>query len=519
MTRRLTEEEIEQITSFIQPNNYIPKEVSDSLVSKLKDSIVKPLKNVQVYPEIIPYLADKIKNEYFNTLVQPGECVGVLTAQCIGEKQTQSNLNSFHKCGSSDNQPVVSKFAELLNATSKPKAPSFQIYFKSGNETVADIRATMEHDFVQLTLSHLVRDVSFHLNKVPEKWYDAFFVAQESSTDYEHFKERFTDCISVQINTDLLYEYRLKLADIADVFNSSFNDICCIHSPDCFGRIDIFVDTNISLDDDKIAHVREENKKSVYLEEVVYPTIEHHSLCGIQGIAERFFLQDSKTKEWFVETRNLQEKEIIKKKFKGAKEKTYDSLKRYKSVLAHPRVDMVRTISNNVWDILHALGIEAARAYMIREFSTIMEGINLCHIAILVDKMTFSGSISSISRYGMRRDDAGVLNRASFEETLDNLLNAGTFCQNDPITGVSASIICGKIAQLGTGLCNLSMNLKKLGVIKEEEKEIEEPQSESEIELEDVAEEEPEEDMAIWAENKESDDEKDEFKENKRQTK
>ncbi|MBS0627561.1 MAG: hypothetical protein JSS09_05050, partial [Verrucomicrobia bacterium] len=39
---------------------------------------------------------------------------------------------------------------------------------------------------------------------------------------------------------------------------------------------------------------------------------------------------------------------------------------------------------------------------------------------------------------------------------------------------VSASIICGKIPQLGTGLCDLTVNLEKLGVIDEEDEEKEE---------------------------------------------
>ena len=70
------------------------------------------------------------------TLVQPGECVGIITAQSIGEKQTQTNLNLFHKAGA-EKQPVVSKFSELLNATNKPKAPSYLIHFNTGNTSTS----------------------------------------------------------------------------------------------------------------------------------------------------------------------------------------------------------------------------------------------------------------------------------------------------------------------------------------------------------------------------------------------
>lgn len=468
MKRRLTSKEIESITSFLTLNEYIPKPIAQAHYNNTKESIVSQLQKIEIYPELIPNLAEQIEQYYYDTQIQAGECVGVLTAQCIGEKQTQSNLNTFHKAGSSDKQPVVSKFAELLNATSKPKVPTFLIHFNTGNTSVQELRETMGHDIVQITVEQITKEIVVSLNKEPESWYPAYFILQ--GTDYEEWKQNWQDCLIIKIDMDLLFEYKLKLSQIAEKINSAYSDMFCIHSPDCIGQLHIYVDTDVDLEKHKISYITEENKRQVYLEEVVYPSIESFVISGISGILERFFVQDSKT--WYIETQNVKDK-TVKKRFK-VKDKQIDSVKRYKTVLSCPKVDMKKTISNNVWDILHTLGIEAVRAYMIQAFSQIMDGINICHIAILVDKMTFGGSISSISRYGMRKDDSGVLGRASFEETLDNLLNAGAFCQEDAINSVSASIICGKIPQLGTGLCDLTVNLEKLGVIDEEDEEKEE---------------------------------------------
>ena len=467
--RKLTETEIEKIVSFVQPNEYIPEPVAVALVSSTKETIISQLRKIEIYPQLIPTLGVQIEKNYYETLVQPGECVGVITAQSIGERQTQSNLNFFHKAGSSDKQPVVSKFAELLNATAKPKAPSFLIYFKDGNKSVPELRETMGHSIVQIAVRQITKEFEVCVEKKAESWYPAFFALNE--VDANVWTEQWQDCLSLRIDMDLLFEYKLKLSEVARILMATYTDMYCVYSPDCFGQLDVFVNTEIDMDVKEIAHITTENKKYVYLEEVVYPTIENQIISGISGIVDRFFVQDIGAKEWFVETQNLQEKAMVKKKFKGG-DKAIDSIKRFKTVLSHPRVNMSRTLSNNVWDILHTLGIEATRAYMIREFSQIMDGINQCHISLLVDKMTFSGSISSISRYGMRRDEAAVLNHASFEETLECLLNAGIYCQEDSIKGVSASIICGKTANLGTNMCKLSMNLRKLGIV-EEEKETE----------------------------------------------
>ena len=124
-------------------------------------------------------------------------------------------------------------------------------------------------------------------------------------------------------------------------------------------------------------------------------------------------------------------------------------------------IDKTRTFTNNMWDIYHTLGIEAARRYLIDECMNIMSGINICHAQLLIDKMTYTGTITSISRYTMRHEEE-PLQKCSFEETMDNLLKAGIFGQEDSTQGVSSSIMCGKIAQMGTGKCDIIMDLNML---------------------------------------------------------
>ena len=119
-------------------------------------------------------------------------------------------------------------------------------------------------------------------------------------------------------------------------------------------------------------------------------------------------------------------------------------------------------MSNNIWDIYNVLGVEAARQFIIDEFMTLMEGINACHIQLLADKMTHRGTISSISRYTMRTEESGPFSKASFEETRDNFLRAGFYGQQEETKGVSSSIICGKRSKIGTGLCDLIIDVKTL---------------------------------------------------------
>lgn len=357
--------------------------------------------------------------------------------------------DTFHKAGSSDKQPVVSKFSDLLNVTTKPKSPSYMVYFNTGNKTVQELRKTVNHSIVQLTCKKITVSVEICIDKKEEPWYPLYYAL--TGNDEENLT--YTDCISLKINMDILYEYKLTLKKICQVIEKEYTDVKCIYSPDCYGKINIYVDTSkIDLEQEQLTFITQDNYREVYLEEVVLPVINGIIVCGIPGIMAMYFLKDDKTGEWIVETENSREKV----------QKGLSQERRYKDLLTLPIVDMTRTVSNKVWDIYYTFGIEATRQYMIEEFSKIMEGINLCHVMLLVDKMTYMGVLSSISRYTMRHEDSGALSKASFEETLDVLTMAGVYGQDEPTKGVSSAIICSKRARIGTGLCDLEVDLQKL---------------------------------------------------------
>lgn len=453
MTCVLSETEIDYVLDFIPLNPDIPYETALSIVENIKKVLKAQLNKIKIYPQCIDILKNEIKSSYFQSLIDPGESVGVIMAQSIGERQTQSNLNTFHKAGSSDKTPTVSKFSELLNATTKPKNPGYIIYFKECTDDISKLRNHIGSKLVQLTIRKLSSSITIHIDKEKEPYYDAFTSIYEKKTDYK-------DCIRLVINTDLLYEYKITLEEIANSIERSHKNVFCIFSPECIGIIDVFVDTSsIDIPEDKILFITKENMNEIYLEEIVQPILEHTIVAGLEGIISMFFTQENK--EWYVETENNRDKPF-KFKFKTTKDKPLDSTRQFKQLLSQSYIDAYRCISNNIWDIYHVLGIEAVREYMIEQYLKIMEGINTCHISLLVDKMTFTGTISSISRYTMRKEESGPFGKASFEETLDNFTKAGVFGQDETTKGVSASIICGKKSSIGTGMCELTMDMKKI---------------------------------------------------------
>lgn len=92
MKRYLKDSEIDYILSFLKPNKSIPIESALSIINNLKTRLIKQLKTIEIYPELIDELKIQIENNYQSSLISPGESVGILAAQSIGEKNTQNSV-------------------------------------------------------------------------------------------------------------------------------------------------------------------------------------------------------------------------------------------------------------------------------------------------------------------------------------------------------------------------------------------------------------------------------------------
>ena len=445
MTRLLTDKEIEDILDFIKPQPAVPLDTAMSVVNMNKARLRGQLRGQKIYPEMLPQLRDGIEKAYRSSLIQAGESVGVICAQSIGEKQTQTTLNTFHRAGQSEKTMTsgVPRFQELINATKKPRNVNHRIYFKEEHQTVESLRNTVGDSIVGLTFKDISTSVTVELDKKEESWYEAYAILYDRDfLDYPH-------CISLQLNMKKVFEFKISLQKLVNFIHSEFDDLHCVVSPPGKGKLDIFVDcSEIELPEERILFVDSSNATEIYLEECVQPVLEKINLCGIPGITEVFYVRDGN--DWVVETNGINSRTIN------------TNFNNFKRLLALESVDENRTISNNVWDIYEVLGIEAARQFLIEEFMSILEGINSCHPCLLVDRMTHTGSISSITRYTMKKDESGPFGKASFEETMDNFLNAAARGEIEPTKGVSASIICGKRATIGTGMIGLRVDIERL---------------------------------------------------------
>ena len=102
-----------------------------------------------------------------------------------------------------------------------------------------------------------------------------------------------------------------------------------------------------------------------------------------------------------------------------------------------------------------ALGIGAARTLIVQELTKIMscDGTYVAfpHVWAVADCIVFRGFPMRFSRHGQNRVDTSVLQRASFEESAEQLVNAALFSEQDPLQGITPNLILGQVIPAGTG--------------------------------------------------------------------
>jgi DNA-directed RNA polymerase beta' subunit len=385
---------------------------------------------------------------------QPGEQVGIIAAQSIGEPSTQMTLNTFHLAGVAAKSNVtrgVPRLKELLKVTRSPKAISLTIYLKKeyredkekAREAAQDLELTLLRDVT--TRAAIYYDPK-DSQSVFEEDRDliAFYRQFESSTMTEEQEEEIWSkwMLRIELDRERLFGKNISMEDISFVLRQRFGDelrmiYSDFNSPRLIMRIRLPALAKSGIDD--LAN----------LKKFVNRLLNGIVIRGVPGIKSVSFRQD--------------------KDYVELQEGTYKQVSQYvldtdgsnfQAVMSHPLVDGRRLVSSHVHDILENLGVEATRAVLLNEISTLFEeaGVNYRHLGLLCDVMTRNGRLISADRYGINKNDIGPLAKASFEETEKILLRAAVFGETDPVTGVSANIMTGQVIRGGTAFSQILLD-------------------------------------------------------------
>ena len=95
-------------------------------------------------------------------MVHPGEMVGMVSAQSIGEPTTQMTLNTFHFAGVASKSNVtrgVPRIEEILSLSENPKMPSCTIYLKDEDQTNVEHAQEIKYSLEYTSIKDITKSV------------------------------------------------------------------------------------------------------------------------------------------------------------------------------------------------------------------------------------------------------------------------------------------------------------------------------------------------------------------------
>jgi DNA-directed RNA polymerase subunit A" len=366
----------------------IIEDVKKSLPDKISDSKVKKIME-QVY------------EEYKNSLAEPGESVGIVAAESIGEPSTQMTLNTFHFAGVSEMNVTTGlpRLIEVLDGRAEISTKMMQIHLKKPYSEGKDIKKIAE-SIKETTLKEYIQEVSIDIT--------------ESQ-------------MMLVLNEEKLSRIGIRGTGIIKILEKSFAKGYSF-KPSKENDNVVLIKSTAKEDDLNNIYKLKEKIQDIYVN-------------GIKGITQ--VLPVRRGEEYIVVTAGSNLKDVFKLDF----------------------VDTNKTVTNDIFEIEKILGIEAARYAIINEVAKVIDeqglNVDLRHIMLVADIMTTSGTVLGVNRYGIVKEKPSVLARASFETPIKHIINASISGETDHLRSVIENVMINQTVPVGTGLPRLVVKSEK----------------------------------------------------------
>jgi len=426
-------------------------------------------------------LLETVHLKYKQAIVHPGEMVGVIAGQSIGEPTTQLTLNTFHLSGVASKSNVtrgVPRIEEILRLTKNPKNPSATIFLKEQDQNSQD-KATKYSNMIEYTkLEHLVNsaqicfepsDRSTMINDdelLLEQYYEFEDMIDNCNEDDDNNAVKSKWIIRLELDNEIMLEKNITMDDVHFAINTLYGeDLNCVYSDFNSSKLIFRIRLTSNLLKIKkskdIGEVLDQSDEIYLLRNYQDLILQNTVLRGIKGLTN---VMPRKIQNYVVPD----EGKYVQKDI-WILDTTGTNLMK---IFAFDFIDYKRTNSNDIKEIFNVLGIEAARQVLYNEFVEVMEFsgvyINYHHLSLLCDRMTSTSNMVSIFRSGILNDDIGPISKSTFEVHTEVLLNASRHADFDHMRGVSANVMMGQLGLFGTGSCQLTLDIDKMKMKEQE---------------------------------------------------
>ena len=384
----------EHLKSYIEKSL---EKISDKLPKKLIEDLRQALLNIDVDMDEsdVDRIIDLTIKEYQQSLIEPGEAVGIVAAQSIGEPGTQMTLRTFHFAGIRELNVTLGlpRLIEIVDARKTPSTPMMTIYltdeYKYDREKALEIARKIEYTKVENVISSISLDIS-------------------------------NMSITLQLDEEMLKDKGIDVADVKKAISKL--KLGKVHIED----VDNYTFTIYFEEIDSISALFKMREK-----------ILNAKIKGVKGI-KRAIVQ-KKGNEYVIVTDGSNLEGVM-----GIKGIDYTKIQtnNIHEIAEVFGIEAAReAIAREIKRVLDEQGLD----------------VDLRHILLVADMMTRTGVVRQIGRHGVTGEKSSVLARAAFEVTVKHLLDAAARGEIEEFKGVVENIIIGQPIRLGTGIVELTM--------------------------------------------------------------
>ncbi|PLW80926.1 DNA-directed RNA polymerase subunit A'' [Candidatus Woesearchaeota archaeon] len=366
--------------------NLLPKKI----IGEAMELIPKGAKKADV-EKIMKILVD----EYNYALVDPGECVGLIAAESLGEPSTQMTLNTFHLAGVAEMNVTMGlpRIIEILDGRKTISTPMMEIYIKEEFRNEKKVRGIAEQ-IKERTLKEIISDISINLAEIQ---------------------------LEISLNEKKMKQFNVERTVVLKNIEKA------VKTYEVKEKGEVIILKPKSKDEDlNILYLLREKLKNLYV-------------TGIKGLKQ--VLPVKRDEEYLIITAGTNLKEVLSRDFTDTTRTVSNDSFEIADVLG---IEAARqAIINEIYKVIEGQGLN----------------IDIRHVMLVSDTMCTSGQIRGITRFGVVSEKPSVLARASFETPIKHIVNASLINERDELNSVIENVMLNQPVPTGTGLPKLGIKL------------------------------------------------------------
>lgn len=368
----------------------IEKDYADKLPQRIIEEIMENVPK-GIAQGKLKKIFEKTVEEYEKAKVSPGECVGLVSAESIGEPGTQMTLNTFHFAGVAEMNVTVGlpRIIEILDGRKNLETPMMHIYLKKPYSEGKNLRE-LALRIKETTLNDIASEFSINIADLT---------------------------IEVVLDKEKMKQLNLTSSQVVSAINKGMKGFHVKDKKDSISLRARSKDNNLNE-----TYKLKEKAKGIHVK-------------GVKGI--KHVLPVKRGEEYIIITSGSNLGEVLQIAEVDSHRTITNDVYEIQGVLG---IEAARqSIINEVFSVIDSQGLN----------------VDVRHIMLVADTMCITGEVKGITRYGVVSEKSSVLARASFETPIKHLINASINGEVDYLTSVVENVMINQPIPIGTGLPQL----------------------------------------------------------------